>query len=66
MVKGYAGPEDPDKGKPHRHTRAKIRLLLPYLDAGDLANVLWKIADKQPDLVLAAMCERVEFVDDRP
>lgn len=64
MARGYAGPEDPHKGKPYRHTRAKIELML---DEGeglprheDLLRIILKLADKHPVDVLDAIVEALE------
>ena len=51
--------EDPEKGVPYRHTRAKIRLLLEH--DGDLVTyetllaILLKVAEKRPEDVLDAV-----------
>jgi hypothetical protein len=62
MARGYAGPPDPDKGKPYRHTQQKIRLMLDI--GGDdapvyehLLEVILKVAEKRPDDVLDALVE---------
>jgi hypothetical protein len=58
------GPKDPDFGKPNRHTRAKIRLLMKYLDAGDVENVLLKVAERHPETVLKVMCDLMEDAEE--
>ena len=61
MARGYAGPEDPHKGKPYRHTRAKIDLMLSDLimtpDAEVLRAIVLKVADRHPVDVLDAVVE---------
>jgi hypothetical protein len=47
--------QDPKKGVPYRHTRAKIELLLLGATAHDLFTVIGKVADKRPDDVLDAV-----------
>lgn len=56
MARGWT-ETDPDKGKPHRHTRAKIRLMLADVhdDHLALANIILKAAEKRPDDVLDAV-----------
>lgn len=56
MPKGWTDT-DPDKGKPYRHTRAKIRLLLADIagDAAALEKLVMRLAEKRPDDVLDAM-----------
>lgn len=58
MPKGW-NATDPEKGMPHRHTRAKIRLLAGDLILGTdgemLLAVLLKVAEKHPDTVLDAL-----------
>jgi hypothetical protein len=50
------GDQDPDHGKPHRHTREKIRLLLDEYPPHDpLRAALWRLADKYPVEVLTAL-----------
>lgn len=57
MARGYAGPADPEKGNPHRHTRAKISLLMQDIEDDPLALVtlVRKIAEKRPGDVLDAL-----------
>lgn len=58
MPRGYHGPEDPEKGMPHRHTRAKIELLLTEPDLPtyeQLLAVIMKVAEKRPEDVLDAV-----------
>lgn len=58
MARGYAGPEDPDKGKPYRHTRAKIDLMLTEPDLptyGQLLEIITWLADQRPVDVLNAI-----------
>lgn len=57
MARGYAGPADPEKGQPHRHTRAKISLLMQDIEGGHLAlkTLVLKIAEKRPEEVLDAL-----------
>jgi hypothetical protein len=57
MARGYTGPPDPDKGKPNRHTRAKINLMLTDIREDHLAleQVILKIAEKRPEDVLDAV-----------
>lgn len=57
MARGYVGPPDPEKGQPHRHTRAKIELLMKPImnDPLALAAVIGRIAQKRPDDVLDAV-----------
>jgi hypothetical protein len=57
MPRGYAGPDDPDKGMPHRHTRQKIRLLLTGPSTDLLEKMLLKVAEKYPDAVLDAVTD---------
>jgi hypothetical protein len=60
MARGYAGPPDPDKGKPYRHTQQKIRLLLEGEDLPvyeDLLKIILKIAEKRPEDVLDALVD---------
>jgi hypothetical protein len=54
---GYAGPPDPEKGTPYRHTRQKITLMLePILDdPRALLAVIGKVAEKRPEDVLDAV-----------
>jgi hypothetical protein len=59
MTRRYYSEDDPEKGKPHRHTRNKIRLLLED-DGGlvkyeDVLAVVMKLAEKNPDAVLDAL-----------
>lgn len=60
MARGW-DEVDPDKGKPHRHVRVKIDLLLSDLDveswadAGVLYTILMKVAEKRPEEVLDAV-----------
>ena len=59
MARGW-NKEDPDKGKPHRHVQAKIRLVLSGVeDTPLLTAIIVKIAEKRPgdvfDAVLAVM-----------
>jgi hypothetical protein len=58
------GDKDPDAGKPHRHTRNKIQLMLTGMaektenvsdDYQQMLEVLWVIAEKHPGEVLDAM-----------
>ncbi|HEY1700806.1 MAG TPA: hypothetical protein VGG75_13925 [Trebonia sp.] len=60
MPRGW-NQEDPEKGMPYRHTRAKIKLLLSGLllnaDGEVLHLVLLKLAEKHPDDVLAAVAD---------
>ena len=60
------GDKDPDAGKPHRHTRNKIQLILEdmesrtesyYDDCQMLESVLWVIAEKHPGEVLDALIQ---------
>jgi hypothetical protein len=46
---------DPDKGKPYRHTRQRIRLLIPDLTYNQREAVLWELMEKHPDEVLDAV-----------
>jgi hypothetical protein len=57
MPRGYAGPADPLKGVPYRHTRAKITLLLQDIADDHLAltAVLMRVAEKRPEDVLDAV-----------
>jgi hypothetical protein len=48
---------DPDKGKPHRHTRQKARLMMGGMDDEQLAAVLQIIIDKRPEEALDAILE---------
>lgn len=63
MAKGVLGglEPDPDKGRPHRHTRAKIQLLI--LDARHdpvtLTRVIDKVAETYPGAVLDAVLEAI-------
>lgn len=61
MARGYHGPEDPDKGKPYRHTRAKIELMLGDLvrtpDMEVMLQILGKVTDRHPVAVLDAVTE---------
>jgi hypothetical protein len=56
MPRGYHGPPDPDKGKPYRHQRQKIALLLslPEPTAQQLLQIVMLIAEKRPGDVLDA------------
>lgn len=59
MPKGWTD-DDPDKGKPYRHTRAKIRLMLDDPLAGlpgVCETILLKIAEKRPEDVLDALLD---------
>jgi hypothetical protein len=53
--------QDPEKGVPYRHVKAKIRLLLGGLllntDGEVLQGVLLKLAEKHPDDVLTAVAD---------
>lgn len=58
MARGYAGPPDPEKGMPHRHARAKIRLLMDgAVPRGQLEEMLLRLAGKYPDAVLTAVTD---------
>ena len=62
MPRGYTGPPDPDKGKPYRHTQAKIRLMLglsggAYPACEDLLTIIIRVAEKRPDDVLDAVID---------
>lgn len=55
MARGYAGEADPDKGKPYRHTRQKIRLLLtePELPVYEkLLEIILHLMETRPEEVL--------------
>ena len=56
MARGW-NENDPEKGVPNRHTRAKIRLLLDDIAASpqDLMAVIVKAAEKRPEDVLDAV-----------
>lgn len=65
MARGYAGPPDPDKGRPNRHTRAKIALMLgDHLYGSESAELLGKIvlkvADRRPEDTLDAVLAVLE------
>jgi hypothetical protein len=51
----HSYPDDPEKGMPHRHARAKIRLLLQGPSTDLLEEMLLKIAETHPDAVLDAV-----------
>lgn len=57
MARGYTGPPDPEKGQSHRHTRAKINLLMQDIEGDHLAlkTLVLKIAEKRPGEVLDAL-----------
>lgn len=59
MPRGYTGPPDPDKGKPYRHTQAKIRLMLKDIEDDPLAlvQVILRLAEKRPEDVLDAVTD---------
>lgn len=59
MTRAHAGPEDPEKGMPHRHARAKIRLLVGggSVRSQWLADMLLLLAEKHPGAVLAAVTD---------
>jgi hypothetical protein len=61
MAKGVLGGvlPDPDKGKPHRHTRAKARLMLQDLDRSQAFAALELLIDKRPEEVLDAILDAV-------
>jgi hypothetical protein len=46
---------DPDKGKPHRHTRAKIRLMIEDMTPVQAIQVISKIMDIRPEETLDAI-----------
>lgn len=56
MARGW-NETDPEKGQPHRHTRAKIRLMLRDISDDPLAltAVITEIARKRPEDVLDAV-----------
>lgn len=63
LTDGYwhkGSPKDAEHGQKHRHTRAKIRLLLPHLSDGDMEAVLLKVAQRHPDTVLQVMCDLID------
>lgn len=56
--------EDPEKGVPYRHLRARIRLLLgDHLYGSEsaelLGKILLKVAEKRPEDVLDAVIEEL-------
>jgi hypothetical protein len=53
------GPKDPDFGKPNRHTRAKIGLMLDanLRNYSYLHATLLKVAERYPEAVLDALLE---------
>lgn len=64
MARGW-NEEDPDKGKPHRHVQAKIRLMLgDHLYGNEsaelLGKIVLKIAEKRPEDVLDAVLAVLE------
>lgn len=48
---------DPDKGKPHRHTRQKIRLMLDGMTQAQLLSALTFLMDTRPEETLDALIE---------
>jgi hypothetical protein len=60
VAKGYAGPEDAEKGVPFRHARAKARLLLMETTEGEKTRVLEILIGSRPNEVLNALCEVVD------
>lgn len=65
MPRGWS-EVDPEKGVPHRHTRAKIRLLLAGGKREWLEEALLRVSEKHPDAVLDAIAGILaEHEDDR-
>jgi len=68
MPRGW-NETDPDKGLPHRHTRAKIRLLLAggSMRSQWLTEMVLKLAEKRPgevlDVVTAVLSAHEELPD---
>lgn len=62
MARGYHGPEDPDKGRPNRHTRQKVRLMLAdeTADRGALTEIILMLAEKRPEDTLDAVLAVLE------
>jgi hypothetical protein len=57
MARGWADT-DPDKGLPHRHIRARIRLMLNPLPPSYLMEeIILRVAAKRPEEVLDAVRE---------
>lgn len=52
---------DPDKGRPHRHTRQKIRLMMQGLSQEQLVTAIKILMDSRPeetlDALITASCE---------
>lgn len=53
-------PEDPDKGKPFRHARARARLMLAEATTAQRAAALDALIERRPNDVLDALIEAVE------
>jgi hypothetical protein len=51
---------DPDFGKPHRHTRAKVMLLMQDVDDEQRERVILMLLDKHPESVLDAVIKVLE------
>ena len=60
MARGW-NETDPDKGKPNRHTRRKVELMLSGVeDIPLLTAIIVKIAEKRPEDVLDAVLAVLE------
>ena len=68
MPKGVLGgiAPDPEKGRPYRHLRARIRLLLADVADDPLAleQLVLKIAEKRPEDVLDALTWLTEELEE--
>ena len=67
MARGWTDT-DPDKGAPHRHTRAKVRLLLTgEVKRAWLVEMLIRMSERHPDAVLGAVSDVLaEHEDELP
>lgn len=60
MPAGYTGPEDPEKGVPYRHTRARAQLMLAHATQEQMRRALQLLIWQRPGEALDALCASMD------